>query len=743
MLITSLALGPADQEALVGAARQSAATSARPRALARNAAQERSRFPGAELPVIDDSLVGRERELAEVTTLLHGDGARLVTLTGPGGVGKTRLALQVAADLRDEFAGGVAFVPLAAISDAALVLPTIAQALGVRETQSRSPEEAVAVALRGQHTLLVLDNLEQVLDAAPAIGRLLAAAPELRLLVTSRVALRLSGEQRYLVSPLPMPDPAPAHASDDLVDSPALRLFARRARQVRSDFSITSDNVDDVAMICRRLDGLPLAIELAAARVAVLAPSALLARLEHALPLLSGGARDQPERLQTMRAAIAWSYDLLPRESQALFRKLAVFEGGFTLEAATAVCRTDDNTDVVIFEVVAELVEASLLRAEDGPNGESRFSFLETIREYGIEQLAAYGEEELTRERHAAWALALAEKTEPELFRTNQQTWWRRLEAERPNIREALAWFEQTGDAERALRLAGAITPFNWMRGYLREGQDWLQRSLAIHGDTSPAALAWGLFSSGTLTWFRGEYQTTQALLERALALSRDGDFALGIALSHHMLAMAAWMQGDLQQALVLSEEAITRERELADPRWLAILLDDAATVALLCGDDERGKAWSTEGLALNRALGNRWNIGIHHSDLGVVAQSRGDLTEAARHYAESVHLFHELGDTWYIASPLAGLAAIAVVQGRPQTAARLLGVAMALREASGSAVWATERERDEQTVARARATLGEEDFARALEAGRKLSLTQAVDEAVSVTAAAGTERPG
>jgi predicted ATPase/transcriptional regulator with XRE-family HTH domain len=730
LLVAALAIGAAPRAALVAAARRGAAAAARPRALSPASDSAGGvRFSGAALPVPADQLIGREREVEALSALLEDPGDRLVTLTGPGGVGKTRLALEVASRLRGAFPGGVAVVPLAAIRDASLVLPTVAQALGVRETADRFPEEALAVALRGQRALLVLDNLEQVLDAGPALGRLLAASLELRLLVTSRVPLRIGGEQRYPVPPLSTSDPTPAHP-DVHADNPAMRLFAQRARQVRPDFALTPDNADAVTTICRRLDGLPLAIQLAAARVVVLPPSALLLRLEHTLPLLSGGPRDQPARLQTMREAIAWSYDLLLPTAQGLFRQLAVFAGGFSLDAAAAVWQSEDASEASVFEGISELVEGSLLQAVDGPGGEPRFSLLETIREYGVEQLAANGEEEHTRERHAAWLLAFAEAAEPQLFRAEQQTWWSRLEAELPNIRAALNWFEETGDAERAQRLAGVLTPFNWMRGYLREGQDWLRRALAIPGETSAASHAWALSSSATLAWFRGDNEAARALAEQALALSRAGDFALGMALSYHVLAITAMMQGNLEQALVLGEEGIAREREVADSHWLAILLADMGTVAMLHSDDDQGRAWSAEGLALNRALGNRWTIGIHLSDLGVVAQGRGDLTEAARLYAESARLFLEVGDTWYIASPLAGLAAVAVSQGSPETAARLLGEAMALRETSGSTVWTTERERDEQTVTLARLALGEERYAQALEAGRALPLTQAVEEA-------------
>jgi tetratricopeptide (TPR) repeat protein len=358
---------------------------------------------------------------------------------------------------------------------------------------------------------------------------------------------------------------------------------------------------------------------------------------------------------------------------------------------------------------------------------------LETIREYGLEQLAASGEEAQTRGRHATWMLDFAERAEPQLFRTEQQTWRQRLEAEQPNIRAALAWFEQTGDAERAQRLAGAFAAFGWLSGHLREGHNWLHRALAIPGETSPAARAWALIGIGTLTWFLGDNDVAQEFFEQSLTVARDGEFPLGVAHSQAMRAVAAWAQGDLEQALGIGEEAIAGLRAVGHPEWLMIALADLGTVALLRGDHLRGNAWSQEGLALSRSLGNRWFTANHLSDLGVVAHGRGDLDGAARHYAESTRLLREVGDAWYIASPLAGLAAIGVAHGQATTAARLLGAATTLRERSGSVVWPWERERDDQTVAAARAVLGEEGYARAFATGRMLPLEQAVEEAIAI----------
>jgi predicted ATPase/transcriptional regulator with XRE-family HTH domain len=734
LLLDALALGSTEQTALVAAARRSAAAAARPRTVApRTASAIHNRFPGAELPVPSDPLIGRECDIASVTALIRDPSVRLVTLTGPGGVGKTRLALQVAAALRPDFPGGVAFVPLAAIRDPALVLPAVAQALGVREVPDRPPEDALAIALRARPVLLVLDNLEQALDAVPAVGRLLTAVPALRLLVTSRVALRLSREQRYVVSPLATPELMPNPEGNELPDSPALHLFMRRARQVRPDLALTPESVAAVAAICRRLDGLPLAIELAAARVAVLSPPALMVRLEHVLPLLSDGARDQPERLQGMREAIAWSYDLLPPARQALFRQLAVCESGFTLEVAEAICQARGDAADALFDAVAGLVEASLLRVEDEPAGEPRFTMLETIREYGLEQVAASGEEAQTRERHAAWVLGFAENSEPELFRTDQQKWGERIEAERPNIRAALVWFEQTADAERAQRLAGVLTTFGWLRGHLREGQDWLSRALAIPGETQAATRAWALMGSGMLAFFRRDHDMARAFVEQSLMISRLADFPLGVAMSELNLAADAWARGELQRAQALGEKAIVGLRKVGHLGFLAIALGDMGTVALLNGDIARGESWSAEGLTLNRALGNRWFIANNLSDLGAVEQSRGDLAKAAQHYAESARALYEVGDTWFIAYPLAGLASIAVAHGHAESAARLLAKATALQEASGSPSWAAEQARDAQTAATARAMLGEAAFAQALKTGQELSLEQVIENALDI----------
>jgi predicted ATPase/transcriptional regulator with XRE-family HTH domain len=676
-------------------------------------------------------LIGRDTEVAAIVHLLAQDDVRLVTLTGPGGTGKTRVALAVAADMRDRYADGVSFVDLAPIRDASHVVPTIAGVLGVRENPAEPLRETLSRALVERRILLVLDNCEQVLEAAGDIAALLATCRQVTVLATSREPLRLRPERVLPVPPLALP---PARHLPDLAELgqvPSIALFIERAQAADPAFTLSEGNAAAVVAICRRLDGLPLAIELAAVRVRLLPPEALRARLERNLSLLTSGARDAPARQRTLRDTIAWSHDLLSSEEQALLRRLSVFVGGWTVEAAEAVARSQEGLDVLLG--LGSLLERSLVQRGDSADDEPRFGLLETIREYGLEQLAGSGEEAQTRERHAAWVLAFVEEADPQLLRADQQTWWRRLEAEQPNIRAALAWFERTGDAERAQRLAGALWTFVWLRGYLREGQAWLQRALAIPGETPGAVRAWVMVGIAGSAWMRGDNDAAWTLTKQALAFSRAADFPLGEAVSLFQLAETTWMQGDLQQALTLGQEAIARLREVGHPGWLAVFLVDLGSIALLTGDDERGAAWSAEGLDLNWALGNRWIIANHLCDLGLVAQRRGDLVAAARHYAESARLLREVGDTWYIAHPLAGLAAVAVAHGRAETAARLLGGAAALREASGTKHWATEQERDEQTVATTLGALGEERYVRALAVGWTLPIDQAMDEVIAM----------
>jgi predicted ATPase/class 3 adenylate cyclase len=679
------------------------------------------------LPTQATPFLGRERAVNEVVALLRSSEARLVTLTGPGGTGKTRLALQAAAQLLEDFPDGVYFVPLAALRDPELVPSVIATALGLREQAGQTPVQAVREALADKRLLLVLDNVEQVAASAPFVGELLATAPDLEVLATSRLPLRLRAEREYPVPPLALP-PANGTPPEQLLQYEAVRLFVERAQSVRAEFALTAEIAPAVAEITRRLDGLPLAIELAAARVRLLPPTALLARLEKRLPLLTGGPRDAPARQQTLRDAIAWSYDLLTAGEQALFRRLSIFAGGFSLEAAEAVANPGGELDVL--DGVDRLSEHSLLRP--GADAEPRFTMLETIREYGLEQLAQSGEAEAARRAHTEFFLALVEEAEPKLTSPEQLVWLERLEAEHDNLLAALSW-AVVNDTQIALRLAGGLAWFWYFRGYLREGRAWLDRILAASGDPGPLHV--GAFAAaGRLARHLGDYEGAIALLERSLELARSFQDRRVEALALHELgALAGLAEGDAAREVVLTEASLALWRELGDSWGTARTLNNLGYEAYLQGDVDRAVSLLDEGVTLARVAGDRSVLGYILDSRGVVAEAQGELERATDLYQEALTLAQQVGNPLVVAFALSSLAGMAARQGQPVRAARMWGAASALRDSIGTRLPLEEEERFAQALGAVRDLLGEDAFAAAWEEGRAQPLDQVVAEALTV----------
>ncbi|HEY3111189.1 MAG TPA: tetratricopeptide repeat protein [Chloroflexota bacterium] len=686
------------------------------------------------LPVQLTSFVGREREVADARRELLRKEVRLLTLAGPAGTGKTRLALQVAEDALAEFANGIFFVALARLDEPGLLASTIGEAIDVREVPGQPLLHTLKDALQAQEVLLLLDNFEHVMAQAPQVGELLAACPSLKVLVTSRELLHLSSERVLEVPPLAVPDVRRPLSVEQLTEYDAVRLFVERAQAAQPSFSLSEDNAPAVAEICGRLDGLPLAIELAAARVKLLPPRALLERLklayDHRQSILTGIVWDRPVRHQTLHSAIGWSYGLLKPSEQRLFARLAVFSDGFTLDAAEAICAPPppSSSDAGmgeggVLEGVASLIDKSLIRQEDELVREPRFRMLETIREYALEQLRAAGELETMQSRLADVLVALAERAEPELTGPEQVTWLDRLEREHDNLRAALQWCAESGTLELSLRLGGALWRFWSTRGYIGEGLRWLDAALAPAAPSTPVlaralngaanlareqgdyeragrlheqglaiareqgdgrGTAEALNNLGLIALYQGQHGAAQQHCEEGLALFRQIDDQGGVAAALNNLGNLARERGDSDRASALHRESLTLRRGLGDRRGIALSLNNLANVVLNQGDYWRAAALHEESLVLRRELGDRAGVATSLNNLANVARARGDYRAARAYYEESLALRRELGDTRRVAAALNNLGILERDHGDRERAAALLRESLALRRELG-----------------------------------------------------------
>jgi predicted ATPase/DNA-binding XRE family transcriptional regulator len=725
LLAKALSASPADRDRLLAAAH------AEQLPIDGDAASQARRG----LPVPLTPLLGRRQDIAAVSQLISSVGAaRLVTLIGPGGVGKTRVALAVALELVDAFADDVWFVDLSPLRDYRLVAVSVARALDVRESGARSAQELLIGALRERQVLLVLDNFEHVLDAAPLVADLLSKCPRLSVLVTSRTPLHLRAERRFVVEPLSVPRADGPHTQETIAESPAVQLFVDRAQAIVPDFELTPSNRDALGAICRRLDGLPLAIELAAARVPLLSPDALLRRLERPFPELSAGTRDLPSRQQTLYNTLAWSYELLGPAEQALFRRLAVFTGGWTLEAAEAGCGGADLPSEAVLDRLRQLVESSLVQVLDAGKDERRFGLLETVREFAQQELQASGEEAAIRETHAHYMSALAGESFRRLVGPEQVEWIARTAREQDNFRAALRWLLGTGQLDEAGYLLRDLHRFWWMQGQVVEARRWAELVLAGEPEVPRAARANASFVVAVAALVEGN-EAAVTLAEQASSLARaTGDRWLeGSSLVVQGVSVA--MSGDIATGHELLQQGRQLVQEVGDYLIVGIALGGLLSLSLLRGEVDEAERYAEQYVALAQRTDDVLSMAHARNYAASVALVRQDRDRATDLLTASIPLAVKVGQPDIVAYGFMGLAVVAAGED-PARAARLFGAAERLLETAGAALWATRGRLYTAPVEKARAALGTASFDAAWTEGRAMTPEQAVAYALGQSTA-------